>query len=231
MAPKTANKGPTGGKDLETSVSLLKSEIQQGRLVPGQRLVETDMMELLGVTRGRVREVFKRLESDGLVQIEKNRGASVRKISREEVRYVTEVLEDISLLMINKVARRMGDSGSVKKLKASLDAVRRFERESSRITRVQAYMGENARFWGSLAEVAGNPVLSDIRLKLQTLLFRFAMEGLTVSNDREKWLHWHQEIISCLLKGETASAVRYARKSMNDVWEAILSLPDTAFGR
>jgi DNA-binding GntR family transcriptional regulator len=231
MARKSAGKPPRGGRDLESAVRLLKAEIQQGRLVPGQRLVESDMMEHLGVTRGRVREVFKRLEADGLVQIEKNRGASVRKISREEVRQVTEILEDISLLMINKVGRRIDDAQTVKRLKESLEAVRRFDRASSRISRVQEYMDENARFWGELAALAGNPILSDIRLRLQTLLFRFAMEGLTVSSDREKWEAWHEEILVALLRGETAQAVRYAKKSMHEVWDAILGLPDSAFGR
>lgn len=230
-AARTTRRRRMGETEFETAVQQLRTDIQQGRMVPGQRLVETDMMEHLGVTRGHVREVFKRLQAEGLVQIEKNRGASVRKISRAEVMCVTEVLENVSLLMIKRAARQIENPAVARKLKESLEAARRFRRESSHIAKVHDYMDENARFWGSLAAVAGNPILSDMRLRLQTLLFRFAMEGLTVSDDRAKWLTWHEEIIAALLEGKTGQALHYARKSMHDVWEAILGLPDSAFGR
>lgn len=219
-----------GETEFESAVRQLRIDVQQGRLVPGQRLVETDMMEYLEVTRGHVREVFKRLQAEGLVQIEKNRGASVRKISRAEIMCAMEVVADLSLLTIKRIVRQIKQPATVKKLKESLEAARRFRRESSH-TKVHDYMDENARFWGSLAEAAGNPILSDIRLRLQALLFRFAIEGLTVSNDREKWIAWHEEIITALLAGKTGEALRYAKKSQHDVWEAILTLPDSAFGR
>ena len=90
-------------------------------------------------------------------------------------------------------------------------------------------MDENARFWSDLADLAGNPVLSEIRLRLQAPLFRLAMEGLIVSGSHEQWIARHEEIISALLDNNTRQAVRYARKSMHDVWKAILGLPDSAF--
>lgn len=231
MVGRTKKKGAPGGGALENAVQILRKDIQQGRFVPGQRLVETDLMDYLGVSRGRVREVFKRLEGEGLVQINKNRGASVRKISRSEVQYVTEVLEDISILMIRKAAKRIDENDNRAKLEASLEAATRFRLNSATIMKVHDYMDENARFWGSLADIASNPILSDIRLRLQSLLFRFAMEGLTVSSNREKWLTRHEEIISALLEGNVGHAVRYARGSMSDVWDAILDLPDSAFGK
>jgi len=219
-----------GEGELEGAVRRMRAEIQKGRLVPGQRLVETDMMAHLGVSRGHVREVFKRLRSEGLIQIDRNRGASVRKISRTEVMAATEVLEAISLLIVHRVARQVDDPAIASDLKASLNVARRFRRESSRIPKVHDYIDENARFWGALAAAAGNPILSDIRERLQALLFRFAMEDLTVSNNREKWLAWHEDIIAALLQGKRVQALRCARKSMHNVWDAILSLPDGAFG-
>lgn len=231
VAKNARQENSNDGIELGHAVQILRRDIQQGRFVPGQRLVETDLMEHLGVTRGRVREAFKRLESEGLVQIDKNRGASVRKISREEVINITEVLEDISILMIKKVAKRIDSGDNRKKLQESLKVAKRFRNDSADIMKVQAYMDENARFWGSLAAIAGNPVLSEIRLRLQTPLFRLAMEGLTVRNNREKWITRHEEIIAALLEGDVGRAVRYAGQSTSDVWDAILSLPDSAFAK
>ncbi|MGH8248203.1 MAG: GntR family transcriptional regulator, partial [Gammaproteobacteria bacterium] len=158
MASKTRKKNANNGVELEHAVQVLRRDIQQGRFVPGQRLVETDLMEHLEVTRGRIREVFKRLETDGLVQIDKNRGASVRKISREEVINITEVLGDISALMVRKAAKRLDRKDDRKRMEDSLKAAQRFRNDLANINKVQAFMDENARFWGSLAAIAGNPV-------------------------------------------------------------------------
>lgn len=219
------------GTELEKAIEALRYEIQHGMFVPGQRLVESDLMDHLAISRGRVREVFRNLEAEGLISIEKNRGASVRKITREELSNITEVLEDISVLMLRKIGKRLDEPGVQKQLKQLLKVAQKFRLESTEIFSVQAYMKENARFWGSLSEIPGNPVLYDIRLKLQSQLFRFAMEGLTVSRDKDRWITLHEDIISALLKGDVGHAVRYARKSMADVWAAIASLPDRAFAK
>ena len=216
-------------KEIDTAVEQLKRDILQGRFVPGQRLVEVDMMSHLDITRGRVRDVFKRLHSEGIVQIDRNRGASVRKVSREEVFDIFEVLEEISLLIIRKIGSQAEGPGMQRRLRASLHAARKFHDRSVNINKVLEYMDENARFWGDLADLAGNPVLSEIRLRLQAPLFRLAMEGLTVSDSHEQWIARHEEIIRALLDDNTAQAVRHARKSMHDVWKAILGLPDSAF--
>lgn len=216
--------------ELEHAAEVLRKDIHEGRFVPGQRLVETDLMNYLEVTRGRVREVFRRLEAEGLVQIDKNRGASVRKISREELANITEVLEDISLLIVRKAAKRIDDNDNRQSLAKSLKIARKFRADSAEIVQVSAYMDENARFWGALANAAGNPVLSDIRIRLQSLLFRFAMQGLIIHGNRDKWISWHEDIIADLLDGNVTQAVRHAKKSMANVWDSIVSLPDSAFG-
>jgi DNA-binding GntR family transcriptional regulator len=227
--PRAQSKKTVAGNDLEQAVDQLRRDIQQGRFVPGQRLVEIDIMEHLGISRGRVREVYKRLETDGLVQIDKNRGASVRKVSRQEVENIFEVLEEISILMIKKVAQEMDVPKNRKRLEVSLKEAIQFRKRASQIKQVTAFMDENARFWGSLAAISDNPVLADVRDRLQAPLFRLAMEGLTVRNNQDQWITRHEEIISAILEGDVAHATRHARKSMHDVWKAILDLPETAF--
>lgn len=227
--PRAPKRKAVSTKDLNQAVDQLKRDIQQGRFVPGQRLVEIDITEHLGISRGRVREVYKRLEADGLVQIDKNRGASVRKVSRQEVENIFEVLEEISILIIRKVVQEMENPKSRKQLQESLKAVQQFRKNTAEIRQVTAYMDENARFWGSLAAISGNLVLTDVRKRLEAPLFRLAMEGLTIRNDPDQWITLHEEIISAILEGDIKHASRHARKSMHDVWHAILGLPETAF--
>lgn len=64
----------------------VRSAIVEGRYAPGQRLVEQRIAADLGLSRTPVREALRRLEAEGLVVSERNRGASVRELSRAEVR-------------------------------------------------------------------------------------------------------------------------------------------------
>ena len=85
-------KSPPGENDEPVSVAAvverIRERIRRGRLVPGQRLVEADLMRELSASRGRVREALQRLSTEGLVTIEEFRGASVKQFSRDEIRQI-----------------------------------------------------------------------------------------------------------------------------------------------
>jgi DNA-binding GntR family transcriptional regulator len=63
----------------------LRDEIRDGRLQPGDRLLETEIAERLGVSRTPVREALKRLESDGVVSFGQPRGLTVTKPSYAQI--------------------------------------------------------------------------------------------------------------------------------------------------
>lgn len=66
----------------------LREMIVSGRLQPGDRLVEMDISEQMGVSRGPVREALRQLEQEGLVVSYPYRGTEVLGISLEEIEQV-----------------------------------------------------------------------------------------------------------------------------------------------
>jgi DNA-binding GntR family transcriptional regulator len=62
-----AEGGPRGGT-LERLFAHLKEGILSGRYAPGQRLIEADLTSELGCSRGPLREAFRRLTAEGLVE-------------------------------------------------------------------------------------------------------------------------------------------------------------------
>lgn len=66
-------------------VTRLRTAIVTGRIPPGERLREKSLAGMLQVSRGPIREALTRLEREGLVQITPNRGASVVRLSREDL--------------------------------------------------------------------------------------------------------------------------------------------------
>src|ERR1700727_1190216 len=76
----------SGDVEAETArpEDLLRTEIIEGRLHPNERLVEAELAERLGVGRTAVRTALARLEHEGLVELERHRGARVRVVSVPE---------------------------------------------------------------------------------------------------------------------------------------------------
>ena len=64
----------------------IRAGIAEGRYGPGQRLVEQAVAESAGLSRTPVREAIRLLEKEGLVLVEKNRGAAVRCLTIGELR-------------------------------------------------------------------------------------------------------------------------------------------------
>lgn len=220
---------PRAQAQSEPVESLIRREIREGRFVPGQRLIEIDLVRQFGVSHRRVREALHRLETEGLVSIEKNRGASVRRISRKEVICILDVLDSLSLLAVQKAVENIDDRVLRKKIKLSLDAARRFRKQSTTEKKVQKYLDENVRFWDSIASVVDNPILWQIREMLETLLFRIRVRGLTVNSDPSKWITHHEEILSAILAKDIRLAEKLVLEASADVREVILDLGDDVF--
>ena len=81
-------------------VERIRSAILTGELEPGEQLSEGTLADLLGVSRGPIREAVKRLEREGLVIVGTNRRAFVARLSREdfeEVYMLRDVLERVAI--------------------------------------------------------------------------------------------------------------------------------------
>ena len=74
----------------QTPTSELRAAIVSGELQPNERLVEADLSGKLGAGRSAVRTALTRLAQEGLIEQERNRGARVRKIGKEEAIQIYE---------------------------------------------------------------------------------------------------------------------------------------------
>ena len=76
----------------EEATDRLRDLIVQGRLAPGARLNERLLTAQLGVSRTPLREAFKVLATEGLVELLPNRGAIVSPIDAERLRETLAVM-------------------------------------------------------------------------------------------------------------------------------------------
>ena len=85
----------------------LRQAILKGELAPGERLMEIQLAEKLGVSRTPIREAIRKLELEGLVLMIPRKGAEVARISEKSLRDVLEVRRSLEELAIELACQRM----------------------------------------------------------------------------------------------------------------------------
>jgi DNA-binding GntR family transcriptional regulator len=151
----------------------LRQSIISGRLEPGSRLVERELVGMMGVSRTVIREALRQLESEGLVAIIPNKGPVVRKLSLDEARdlySIRAVLEGLAARLFVE----NGDEAHVEKLEHALEDT------------AEAYWGGDPGriletknlFYDVLFEGAGSETLSSMIGLLHMRIRRWRALGL-----------------------------------------------------
>jgi DNA-binding GntR family transcriptional regulator len=205
-------------------IDSIKAGIRQGRYVPGQRLAEPDMVRDLRVSRGSVREALRRLEAEGLVQIELYRGASIRKMSRNDFLAFNEIREVLEGLAAALAAERIDEAGRA----ALIELEQNWERGS----RGWTYPEYNERFHTLILEASGNSELPVYIEQAKLLFFRLQFHRIARTPAQEKRSQReHDRIVKAILKGDAKGAERAMRDHVHKSVQAILLEPEEFFSR
>jgi DNA-binding GntR family transcriptional regulator len=145
----------------------LRSAIADGDLLPGARLVEADLVEMLGVSRGNVRLAIDALVAEGLVERVPNRGARVRVISTDEAVAITEVRMALEALLARKAAER-GTPAQTDLMHGHLTALRGALEAGD----LMKYSTLIQRLHETIRDAAGQPVAAGLVDRLQAQLVR-----------------------------------------------------------
>ena len=66
-------------------ISISKMKILKQELKPGMRIIEQELSEEFGVSRGPIREALRQLEQEGMIVYTRNVGCSVKEITLEDI--------------------------------------------------------------------------------------------------------------------------------------------------
>ncbi|MFQ1002934.1 GntR family transcriptional regulator [Modestobacter sp. SSW1-42] len=151
----------------EDAAGSLRAAISRGDLPPGVRLVEADLVEVLGVSRGTVRLALDALVAERLVERMPHRGARVRVVSTAEAVEITECRLPLEALLARKAAERVTDA-EADRLRAHLDSMTAAVDSGD----VLKYGELIQQLHGLVAEAARHAVAADLVGKLQAQLVR-----------------------------------------------------------
>lgn len=155
----------------QAAAERLRALIVEGTLAPGTRLNERELSEQLGVSRTPLREAFRVLAAEGLLDQLPNRGVQVAALSRDDVRQAFEVMAALEGLAGELAAARVAPADL-----AALEALQVELEDAHRRRDLPAYYRVNRAIHERLQAVAGNGLLGrtceTINVRLHALRFR-----------------------------------------------------------
>ena len=198
----------------------LRQAIIEQALKPGVKLPEDGIGETFGVSRTTVRGALIRLNAEGLVDLQPNRGASVAVPTIEEAHDVFEMRRVLEREVMHRLSKM--DAGPiVRALEKHLAEEKQFlNNDSKRSIRLA---GE---FHILLAELTGSRMLAnyvnEVVSRSSLILARFAQ-----SHSAQCGLEEHTAIIKALQDGDAGSAIERMEGHLHSVQARALLEPDT----
>ena len=152
-----------------------------GRFQPGQRLIETEIAEQLGVSRLPLREALKILETQGIVERLPRRGTQLMEVNADKLRKVLEVRAQLEVLALRNIFK----DGRIDDLMHEFDQVlKQMRREADSKNRI-GIATTDMQFHRALCLTSGNEVLAKLWEGLsQQLVIFFCVEGRTIPDLR-----------------------------------------------
>lgn len=174
-------------------VQRLRDMIVEGELMPGERVPEREVCERFGISRTPLREALRFLASEGLVDLQHNRGARISRLTPESVDEMFQVMEVLEGLAGRLAATRATDAqiALIEELQAQIVGYHaRGE--------LAGYFRPNQRIHECIVEAAGNPFLTNI---YRALSVRIRRARYMANLSQERWdqaVAEHEQILSAL---------------------------------
>jgi DNA-binding GntR family transcriptional regulator len=208
-------------------LDVVRQGILDFRLRPGQRLIERELMEQLGVSRATVREVIARLASEGLVTIIPQRGAIVTVLTAEEAADIYEMRVSLEGLAAHRFVER-ATPRQVKALRAAFEAyAAAAPTEGDNLERLRAKDG----FYKVLFEGAASEPLTQMLTMLQSRVRLLRWTSLSVPGRPQETVEEMRAIVEAIEAKDSAAAAdacaRHVRNAAGTALARISEAPDS----
>ncbi len=195
---------------LRDLVAALQEDIVLGRLPPGARLVEEELAERFDTKRHVVRAAFGELERAGLIERRRNRGASVRQLTPDDVNRIYAVREILERGAAAQIELPLG-----KTLLAPIEAAQARHDRAVAAGDAKAVFRANFEFHDALFAACGNPYLAraidDFRKKTHVVWSYAIVKPEYFRNAQRE----HRAMIKALKDGDRRRLVELCAAHLN----------------
>lgn len=168
---------------VENAAEQLRLSIEFGRLVPGTRLLETEIADQLGVSRGTLREAFRILENEGIIESIPGRGSYIKALSERDIKELYLLRSILEQEAVRQAAQNISEI-QIDELKIILDKMFTYAKKGDLIEVVSCDLDFHKYIW----EIADNHLLKQVLegfslqvklyLAVQTKLYQDLSSGI-----------------------------------------------------
>lgn len=194
-------------------------DLEEGRMVPGQRLVETDIAARYASGRNAVREAVQRLAARGVVDLSPNRSPAIRRLDLDETMEVLDVAKAMTVLALRTAALRFDAARHGELLSQTMDALA----EADRVDEPGAFSRARRHFYRVLLEIGGNRELQRLypAIGMHIIYAQYQtrqLRGIRMTD--------YQAIAQAVAQGDPAAAERAGCDHVEQVREVIRATAD-----
>ncbi|SEP78740.1 DNA-binding transcriptional regulator, GntR family [Virgibacillus subterraneus] len=183
----------------------LKAGILSQKLNPGQKLIENDISDTLGVSRTPIRNAFSKLQEEGIVTILPNKGAHVINPAIEEIIEAFTFRKHLELIATEHIMERIEEK-DIEKLKELIhEEIETYDQKD-----LAGYIDINTQFHKILVNISDNRFLKEQAKKMihQTHIYLILYDQFYVVNKKDsRGPKEHQEIVN-LIESRDADAFK-----------------------
>ncbi len=207
---------PTRREVALTPFEILIAAIENGELLPGDRLQETRLAEQFGLSRTPIREALHRLETLGLAEPGPQRGLTIVQITYERQRQLFAVREGLEKLAMELAVASASDA-EISLLQDMVNA----ERE---LSDSKALHDHNRLFHRQIYRATHNPYLNEMLANLRIHLSLLPGTTYAMPERVEEARREHQAIVDALARRDRQAAQEAACQHIRHGYRARLSI-------
>lgn len=207
---QTAERGGESGSAASSIVEALEDDILSNLLKPGDRLDEQALARRFAVSRTPVREALRHLESSGLVEIRRNHGATVRRLTTAELIEMFQVMAELEGLCSRLCARRMSPTEIERIRKHNSDCTRHAAANDH-----DAFFAANNRFHEVIYAACQNSYLHDEAVKLRNRVNVYRRHISFQPRRMIRSAEEHERIVAAIAAGDEENAHRFMREHVD----------------
>ena len=183
----------------------LRTAILEGNLKAGQRLMEVQLAEQLGVSRTPIREAIRKLELEGLVVMLPRKGAYVANMSFKDLIDVLEIRSSLEGLAASLAAERLREEDI-----SDLERVAKEFEKSVREADIDNVLKKDVEFHEKIFLMANNKKLYQLITSLWEQVHRFRVTYVSNYDASLSLVDEHNRILEAIKSGDCELAKKYA---------------------
>lgn len=197
----------------------LREAILKGELTPGERLMEKQLAEKMGVSRTPIREAIRKLELEGLVIMVPRKGAEVAKITEKDIKDVLEVRATLEALAVKLACRKMDEEHLIKLKKVNEEFT-----QAAKENDIDLLVKKDVEFHDIIFDSTDNDKLIQIINNLREQIYRFRVEYIRMKEDCSVLAKEHDEILKSIEAKNERHAKEIVAKHVENQEKAVIEM-------